>query len=440
MNLHTVDATGVATNLLREGACGRTVTLALAVVVFVGAFSVPDAAFAQPDPRQMSGIPLPDPQLPTGTITVRVIRGQLANNVSDHPVELRQGDNVVTVDTDADGRAQFLTLNAGATVVAATELDGVFIDSQPFAVPAQGGIRLMLVGAGDVSDSPAIPAESGTVSFGADSRIVVELGEETLSVFYLFDIVNSRGVPVETETAMMLELPTGAISTTVLRESSPQTRSEGRRVTLAGPFAPGTTPLRIAYVMPYSGDGVTITQPLPVDLEALLLIIEKRGTMEVASQQIARRADMNPDGPESGTYIFAAGPPIVAGHSLSFEVSGLPHHSRLPGLLALAAAFIILTVGVWAGAVTPDMEADAARRRRLETRRERGFDELIKLHQQHQAAKIGAVKYENRRKELLTKLERVYDELDDGRVSTVLSTRHPVPDSALLNDQSSTVG
>ena len=298
----------------------------------------------------------------------------------------------------------------------------------------------MLVGAGDVSDSPVAPAESGTVSFGADSRIVVELGEETLSIFYLFDIVNSRGVPVETETAMMLELPTGAISTTVLRESNPQTRSEGRRVTLAGPFAPGTTPLRIAYVMPYSGDGVTITQPLPVDLEALLLIIEKRGTMDVASQQIARRADMNPDGPESGTYIFAAGPPIVAGHSLSFEVSGLPHHSRLPGLLALAAAFIILTIGVWAGAVTPDKEADAGRRRRLETRRERGFGELIKLHQQYQAGKTGAVKYENRRKELLTKLERVYDELDDGGVSTVLSTRHPVPNPALLNDQSSTVG
>jgi len=439
LNLKTWDATCVATNRLLGG-LGRTVTLAVALVAFVGAFYVPEYVFAQPDPRQMSGIPLPDPQLPTGTITVRVIRGQLANNVSDHPVELRQGDNLVTVDTDADGRAQFLTLNAGATVVAATELDGVVIDSQPFTVPAQGGIRLMLVGAGDVSDALGTPAESGTVSFGADSRIVVELGEETLSVFYLLDIVNSRSVPVETETTMMLELPPGAISTTVLRESSPQTRSEGRRVTLAGPFAAGTTPLRIAYVMPYSGDLVTIAQPLPVDLEALLLIVEKRGPMDVSSRQIARRADMNPDGADSGTYIFAAGPSIAAGQSLSFEVSGLPHHSRLPGLLALAAAFMILTVGVWAGAVTPDAEADAGRRRRLETRRERGFDELVKLHQQHQAGKIGAVKYESRRKELLARLERVYDELDERGVSTALSTRQRVPDSTLLSDQSSTVG
>ena len=35
---------------------------------------------AQPDPRQMSGLPLPDPALPDGTITVRVIRGQIATS------------------------------------------------------------------------------------------------------------------------------------------------------------------------------------------------------------------------------------------------------------------------------------------------------------------------------------------------------------------------
>ncbi len=146
---------------------------------------------AQPDPRQMSGIPLPDPQLSSGTITVRVIRGSLANNVPDHPVELRQGDNVVTVATDMEGRAEFLTLNSGQTVIAPTELDGVRFDSQPFHVPGRGGIRLMLVGIGD-SDTGAlndVPAQSGTVTFGAESRVVVERGEETVSIFFSFVIV-----------------------------------------------------------------------------------------------------------------------------------------------------------------------------------------------------------------------------------------------------------
>ena len=48
----------------------------------------------QRDPSQMSGLPLPDPALPDGTITVRVIRGQITNNVPDQLVELRQGDSV----------------------------------------------------------------------------------------------------------------------------------------------------------------------------------------------------------------------------------------------------------------------------------------------------------------------------------------------------------
>src|SRR5439155_7913156 len=48
-------------------------------------------ALAQPmmvDPSKMSGIPRADPQVPAGTITVRLIRGELSNRVTNHPVEL----------------------------------------------------------------------------------------------------------------------------------------------------------------------------------------------------------------------------------------------------------------------------------------------------------------------------------------------------------------
>ena len=87
-------------------------------------FFVTTLAGVQPDPRQMSGMPLPDQALPDGTISVRVIRGSLSNNVLDHPVELRQGDVVETALTDAEGRATFLTLNPGQRGQASTELDG----------------------------------------------------------------------------------------------------------------------------------------------------------------------------------------------------------------------------------------------------------------------------------------------------------------------------
>ena len=53
-------------------------------------------ARAQPDPQQMSGIPLPVSDLPVGAVSVRVVRGQLSNNIPDQPVELHQDDEVLT--------------------------------------------------------------------------------------------------------------------------------------------------------------------------------------------------------------------------------------------------------------------------------------------------------------------------------------------------------
>jgi hypothetical protein len=383
-----------------------------AMVLLAIAWTAPFPAGAQPDPRQMSGIPLPDPQLPAGTITVRVVRGTLSNNVPDQPVELREGDNVATAVTDAEGRAEFLTLNPGATVVASTQLDGVRLESQPFAVPGRGGIRLMLVGAADPARADA-PAESGTVTFGADSRIVIELGEETLNVYYLLDIMNGRDVPVEPATPLMLALPDGATGSTMMGGSTPRAVAAGAQVTVPGPFEPGLTPLRVGFVLPYTGGTLAIEQTMPAALESLLLVVEKWGDMDVASDQIARRADMNPEGAEGQTYIFAAGPPVASGAAVSLEISGLPHHSRLPSMLALGVAFVFLGAGAW-GAATPRREAEGAeRRRRLESRREKRFRDLVRNEQQYRAGRIGETKYGNRRQELMAELERIYAELDD---------------------------
>src|SRR5258707_14358296 len=74
--------------------------------------------FQMPDPKQMSGIPRPVTDLPDGSISVRVIRGELSNNLTNQPVELRVGGKVLTVKTDEGGRAQFDKVTPGATVKA----------------------------------------------------------------------------------------------------------------------------------------------------------------------------------------------------------------------------------------------------------------------------------------------------------------------------------
>ncbi|MGZ3441148.1 MAG: hypothetical protein ACXVDD_16610, partial [Polyangia bacterium] len=73
-------------------------------------------ALAQPmmiDPSKMSGIPRPDQQVPPGTITVRLIRGELANRMSGVDVGLADSDGkVVMQKTDDQGRATFPGLKA----------------------------------------------------------------------------------------------------------------------------------------------------------------------------------------------------------------------------------------------------------------------------------------------------------------------------------------
>jgi hypothetical protein len=124
------------------------------------------AQFQMPDPRQMAGIPRPVDDLPNTSISVRLIRGQLTNNIVGHPVELHFGNGrVITVNTDDAGRAQFDKLPPGQPVKFSAEVDGEHLESQEFQVPAQGGVRLMLVATDKAAAAAAsAPAVAGSIT------------------------------------------------------------------------------------------------------------------------------------------------------------------------------------------------------------------------------------------------------------------------------------
>src|SRR5476651_2119268 len=135
------------------------------------------AQFQMPDPKQMAGIPRPVDDLPNGAVSVRLIRGQLSNNITGHPVELRVGGKTLTVKTDENGRAEFkdlITGTAGAMVKATADVDGEHLESQEFAAPTRGGIRLMLVATDTAKKTaPGAPAQTGPVVIGGQSRLVL---------------------------------------------------------------------------------------------------------------------------------------------------------------------------------------------------------------------------------------------------------------------------
>ena len=387
------------------------------------------AQFQMPDPKQMSGIPRPVDDLPAGSISVRLIRGSLSNNIAGHPVDLRVAGKVQTVKTDENGRAQIDNLPAGSPVKATTDVDGEHLESQEFSAPSQGGIRLMLVATDKTAapaTSPDAPVVSGQVVITDQSRIVMETGDEVVNVFYLLDIENTARVPVNPPTLFAFDVPKEAVGTGIMEGSTPNASLSKRRVVVQGPFPPGRTFVQVGMSLPAAGGAVEIHQVFPANLAGLAVIAQKTGDATLSSPQIQRQREMPADG---RTFIAATGGPVNAGQPITLSLTGLPHQSSAPRTIALLLAIGIGLAGVIAGgkpsaqapsagANSTDSTSRAVERRKLVARRERLLSDVARLDVDRRDGRgpwTDDRRYAARRKELVDALENVYGALDgDG--------------------------
>lgn len=146
------------------------IVYALVALVCFAAFSPVAQAGPAPDPSQMSGIPRPDGNVAPGTITVRCLgkAGFAAPQVGlEVQLEVVAGDGAatqLTSVTQAQGRATFTGLDAGATATARANIGGAVVKSQPMRVlPSAGTAVLLVEGA---ASRPAGPAAAGHGSPG----------------------------------------------------------------------------------------------------------------------------------------------------------------------------------------------------------------------------------------------------------------------------------
>ena len=391
---------------VRKVLAGAAVALGL-VAGIAGA-----AAAQMPDARQMSGIPMPSKDVPAGTVSVRLVRGELTNNIVGHPVELHAGARTETATTDKDGRAVFSGLAAGVSLHAMAEVDGKRIESQAFSLPPDAGVRLVLVAgvAGGPVAGPQMPAAApGEVVFGGDSRIQIEFDDDTLEVFYLFDLVNASSAPVTPKTELAFELPEGAEQAAMLEGSSTQATIRGRMVSFTGPVAPGTTPVRLAFSLAPAGAERSLVQKLPVVWAQVQVIMTRAGAARLSSPQFASANEMAGDGQG---FILGTGGPLPAGQDLTLTFSGLPSRSHLGRNLSLGLAALILAAGAWAAASARKASGDASRRAALVERRDRLMADLVRTEEQRRAGQIDDRRYAARHTDLVAQLERVYGELD----------------------------
>lgn len=381
------------------------------------------AQVQMPDPSLIHGRAIPAPELPTGTVTVRVVREAIGNNVAGQQVRITVAGASRTASTDAQGRAEFTNLTPAARGHAEANVDGEQLTSEPFDVPASGGLRVILV-AGlreaaarrrqEEAAAAAAPPVKGVVVLGSDSRVLMEFRNDALQVFYLLDILNNARSFVDIGGPLIVDLPRGASGAAIMEGSSPTATVSGDRLTVTGPFPPGSTSVQVAFQLRLGSAEVTLEQTWPVAMERVTVAVEKLGNVVLSSPQVG--SDFREVRANDGTlFLMTSGPALPAGATLTINLANLPAHGRTPLLVALGLAGVIVAFGGWL-AFSGGSNHEAATRRLVE-RRDALLAELAALDLRHQQTGPGAAGEDQaryaRRQQLVAELERIYGELDE---------------------------
>ena len=398
------------TALRRLKPASRSIVLTLLV-------SLAASAWAQqmPDPSLINGKALPAPELPDATITVRVVRESIGNDIQGQPVTLTAGGRSRTASTDAQGRAQFTNLPAGTEGRAEATVDGETLRSDPFTIPTTGGLRVIMVAgiakaaerkAAEAAQALAAPPVRGSVVFGPNSRVIVQFADDVLQVYYVLDVVNSARNRVDIGGPLVIDLPPGTSGATPLEGSSPSATVAGNRITIAGPFASGTTPVQVGYRMAYDSGTLTLVQPFPAAFQQITVGAQKVGALSMTSPQLGEIRDITTQ--DGKVFALGSGGALAAGTPLTVTLTNLPYHSHTPRRVTLTLAGGILVLGVWL-ATRRKNTAEAAS---LTDRREQLLKELTQLELRRRDGAVSADRFATRRRRLMADLEQIYGELD----------------------------
>jgi hypothetical protein len=404
----------------RQAAPSRLRPVPTSVLAFVACFLgllAPPNVTAQdmPDPSLIHGKALPGPELPTGTVTVRVVKEAIGNDLPNQRVTVAIGGATRTAMTDERGRAEFAGLPAGQEGRATVTVDGEAMQSDPFTVPASGGLRVILVAgikqaaernAADAARAAAAPAVKGAVVFGGNSRVLLQFADDVLQVYYVLEVVNSARTRVDIGGPLVIDLPPGTSGATPLEGSSPTATIAGNRVTITGPFASGTTNVSIAYRLVQDRPSVTLVQPWPAPFQRVTVGVQKIGNLSVSSPQFTDVRDVTTQ--DGKVFALGAGGALAQNTPLTVTLTNLPYHSRTPRYVALGLASGLILLGIWLATRTK-AGADG---RSLAERREQLLKELTQLEMRRRDGAVSAEKFATRRRRLMADLENIYGELD----------------------------
>jgi hypothetical protein len=486
------------------------------------------------DMRSMLGRPLPSPQLPDGTVNVRVSLKMPINGVPDTDVTavvVAPGgeSRKKVVKTNAEGWATFEGLKPGSTFEATATVEGEALKVAKFPIPAKGGVRVMLVAAlgggggpepeepsfglgavaGRVAPAPGTPAgtleltlldqagkplvnrpvrlgqvtkdqplkvlratsnEAGVARFeglvtgeetgyaaliqhegmrlstepfrmdpaqgmrgemravGRTSdpsvlrfdnraRLIFEVGEDSVQMMeeLLFKNVSDKAFEPGSD-GLLIPLPEGFEGAKEIEGSVALDLRAGQGAAVRAPISPNNaamfaTRVRVGFVLPAGGSpDVEVRQKMPFGLEGALLLVPANANLTLAGNGLRERsAQADAQGNAVKLYELDAVPP---GGTLQLTVKGLPALDRKGRNIAGVLCLLLIVAAVIASPRPQQAVRAAASAGQLAERREKLFGELVALEQQRRRSdgkRDGAL--EERRQELVAKLENVYREL-----------------------------
>ena len=181
------------------------------------------------------------------------------------------------------------------------------------------------------------PAVAGTVVFGEQSRFVLEIGDDTLNVFNILQIVNTAKAPVTTAAPLVFELPDEARRRGDDGRLDAQRRGgrqagHGHRAVCARATRSSSSRIRCRS----AARTIDLAQKLPAQMTQLAVVVQKVGAMQLSSPQIAEQREMSADGQN---YIVGQGGAVRAGDTVDVDPQrAAAPRPRWPRTVALVLA------------------------------------------------------------------------------------------------------
>ena len=260
-----------------------------------------------PNPKQMSGVPLPADDLPAGTMSVRVDSRQLRQE----PRRTRRSSSLVDGKTahGADGRGRprrrSRACARGAQVRAVAVVDGERLESQEVVDRATRAFAFVLVADRSASVErarrgrralAAAPAVKGTVVFGPESRVIARVVERPAEHLlrardpqHRADAGRHRR-PADRSTCRASARGATLLRGVVAAGDGERAARHRHRAVRAG----HDDGARRRIELPYSGHGARLEQTWPAPLQQLTMLVLQIGGLDIASPQIADEARGRP--------------------------------------------------------------------------------------------------------------------------------------------------